>query len=423
MPFQVEQYTDGSSRSLDLTFISSGVPSIGYKTYYLVPTNKSNVFGNACNVKLETDDDARRANDTMGTDVVENEFYRVSVDRATAGIEIFDKELNQIVGKGIEIAAAEERGGDDQNIMLPTGRTIINLVDRVELEENSPVRAVLRIAENVGGVAVLQRLILYRGIKKIDLENTIDWKPGRTMNIEQVFPILQRGVEVRAGIPYGTVAAQEIMPQAGPRGGDEVAPEIWKGWRQIQDWVSAGTKEWGFTVSADHNLIEVSDTAIKADMLRGTRFSPATTVRNGQTVLDARPPAGTYVFRYSFTSGRGDWAAARSWRAGMAFSTPLIPVSSVNSLSEKPLPPEKSFLSVDADNIVVTAMKKEDMGDALVVRAFEITGKSAETPLLFLGQEHPFRRASLLERNLLTDYRSMLHLDPYEIGSLKISLP
>lgn len=44
VPFQVEQYTDGSSRSLDLTFISSGVPSIGYKTYYLVPTNKSDVW-------------------------------------------------------------------------------------------------------------------------------------------------------------------------------------------------------------------------------------------------------------------------------------------------------------------------------------------------------------------------------------------
>jgi alpha-mannosidase len=423
VPFQVEQYTDGSSRSLDLVFIASGVPSLGYKTYYLIPTNKSEIFGNACNVKFDTDTDARRANDAMGADVAENEFYRVSVDRATAAIEIFDKELNQVVSKGIEVAAAEERGGDDQNIMLPTGRTIINLIDRVELEENSPVRTVLSVAGSVGGIPVHQRVILYRGIKKIDLENTIDWKPGRTMNIKQVFPILQRGVEVRAGIPYGTVAASGIMPKAGPSGGDEVTPEIWKGWRQIQDWVFAGTREWGFTVSADHNLIEVSDEAINADMVRGTRFSPATTVRGGQQRLDERPPAGTYVFRYSFTSGRGDWAAAKSWRAGMAFSTPLIPVSSVNSLSEKPLPPEKSFLSVGAANVVVTAMKKEDMGEAIVVRAFEIKGVPAETSLLFLGQPHPFRRASLLEHDLTTDDQTALHLKPYEVDTLKFSLP
>ena len=197
----------------------SRVPSLGYKTYYLVPANAPETLSNACNVKLETDDDAKQANNAIGSDVVENEYYRVSVDRATGRIEIFDKDLNQPVSKGIEIAAREERGGDDQNVILPSGRTIINVIDGVELEENSPVRTVLRINGNVGGIAIVQRLTLYRGIKKIDVENTIDWKPGRSMNIEQVFPILQRDVEVRNGIPYGTAAATDMMAKAGPHWG------------------------------------------------------------------------------------------------------------------------------------------------------------------------------------------------------------
>jgi len=422
LPFQVEQYSEGSSRSLDLVFIASRVPSLGYRTYYLVPANDPDTLSNACTVKLETDDDAKQANNAIGSDVVENEYYRVSVERATGRIEIFDKDLNQPVSKGIEIAASEERGGDDQNVILPSGRTIINVIDGVELEENSPVRTVLRINGNVGGIAIVQRLTLYRGIKKINVENTIDWKPGRSMNIEQVFPILQRDVEVRNGIPYGTAAATDMMAKAGPHGDDEVAPDIWKGWRQIQDWVFAGTKEWGFTVSADHNLIEVGDTAIRADMLRGTRFSPVTTIRNGQSMPDARPPAATYVFRYSFTSGKGDWSAGKSWRAGMAFSTPLIPVSSVNTLSEKPLPPEKSFLSFNADNLVLTAMKKSDLGGAIVVRAFEIEGNPAESSILFLGQERNFRQANLLEEDLPSGEQKTLHVQPYEIDTLKLPI-
>jgi alpha-mannosidase len=422
IPFQVEQYTEGSSRSLDLVFVASSVPSLGYKTYYLVPANHSDTFSKASEAKLDTDETARQASDAFGSNMLENEHYRVSVERATGRIDIFDKDLNQIVSKGIEISAEEERGGDDQNIILRSGRTIINVIDSIELEENSPVRTVLRIKGNVGGTPIIQRLTLYRGIKKIDLDNTIAWKPGRSINIEQIFPILQRDAEVRNGIPYGTVAATDIMAKAGPHGDDEVSPDIWKGWRQIQDWVFAGTEEWGFTISADHNLIEVDNTAIKADMLRGTLFNPATTMKNGEVIPDQRPPAGTYTFRYSFTSGAGDWSAGKSWRAGMAFSAPLIPVSSANNSSEKPLPPAKSFLSLNADNLVVTALKKSDMGESVVLRAFEIRGENAESPILFLGQQQVFRQTNLLEQDLPAGEKKILNVQSYEINTLKLTV-
>ena len=422
IPFQVEQYTDGSSRSLHLNFIARGVPSLGYKTYYLVPADASETFSNACTIKLDTDHDARQAHDTVGSDVVESEHYRVSIDRATGKLEIFDKDLNQWVSKGVEIVATEERGGDDQNIILPSGRTIINSIDSVDLDENSPVRTVVRIHGSVGGVPIVQRLTLYREIKKIDVENTIEWRPGRSMNIEQVFPTLQRDVEVRNGIPYGTAAAADIMAGSGPSRDDEVAVDIWKGWRQIQDWVFVGTREWGFTVSADHNLIEVGAEAIRADMLRGTRFSPSRTMKDGRQVLDTRPPAGTYVFRYSFTSGQGDWSSGKSWRAGMEFSTPLIPVSSVDSVSEKSLPAEKSFVSFSADNIILTAMKKADIDGTIVLRAFEIQGKTANSPLVFLGHERSLRQTNLLEQDLPMGGQNALHMGPYEIDTFKVSV-
>lgn len=422
VPFQVEQYAEGSSRSMDLSFIARGVPSVGYKTYYLIPAMSADTYSNACEVKLDTDDNVKQANDIIGSDVLENEYYRASVDRATGRIDLFDKQLNQTVSKGIEIVASEERGGDDQNIILPSGRTIINVIDSVELEENSPIRAVLRITGNVGGTTIIQRLALYRGIKKIDLDNTIEWVPGRSMNIEQVFPIMQQGAEITNGIPYGTVSAGDIMTKAGPHGDDEVAADIWKGWRQIQDWIFAGSNDWGFTVSADHILTEVSNTAIRADMLRGTRFSPVTVTKNGKPVLDARPPAGTYVFRFSFTSSKGNWSTGKSWRAGMAFSAPLIPVTSANKLSDKLLPPEKSFFSINADDVVLAAMKKADAAESIIIRTFEIQGASAESPVLFMGQQRNFKQVNLLEDDLPAAEQKILHMQPFDIDTIKIPI-
>jgi alpha-mannosidase len=89
----------------------------------------------------------------------------------------------------------------------------------------------------------------------------------------------------------------------------------------------------------------------------------------------------------------------------------------------KPLPSEKSFLSLNADNLVLTALKKADESESIVLRAFEIEGKKAESSILFLGKEVNFRQANLLEENLAGEKQNVLHAQPYEIDTLKIAIP
>ena len=351
IPFEVEDYSEWFSRAVDLVFIARGVPSLGYKTYYLVPADKPDVFPNASQTELESDSDLNSSTRVMGSDVLENEYYRVTVDRATGRINIWDKELKRAVANGIEIAASEERGGDDLSIIPPTGRTIVNVISSVDLDENNSVQTVMRITGDIAGVPVVQRITLYQGLKRVDVEDRVEWKPGKAMNIELIFPLSQSNMEVRNGTPFGSVAANEMMPNAGPHNGDEVPLETWRRWRQIQDWVFAGTRDWGFTLSADHQFMTVDDNSIRAGMLRGTRFSPVNFVQGGRPTQILSPPPDTYIFHYSLTSSRGNWAEAKSWRAGMAFNTPLIPVTSANELSQKRLPPQRSFCSLDADNL------------------------------------------------------------------------
>ena len=104
----------------------------------------------------------------------------------------------------------------------------------------------------------------------------------------------------------------------------------------------------------------------------------------------------------------------------MAFNTPLIPVTSANELSKKPLPPEHSFCSLDADNLVISALKKADRDGAIVLRVFEIRGEAAESPVRFLGRERSYQAVNLLEENLPQGQQNVLHVRPYEINTIEI---
>jgi alpha-mannosidase len=422
IPFHVVEYSENISRALQLVFVARGVPSVGYKTYYLVPAQKPEAFPKAADLKLDTDNDAKDPRRVIGSHVLENEYYRVTVDRALGRIEVFDKELNRVAAKDLEIAASEERGGASLGVEPDTGRTIINVISSVEIEENNSVRAVFRIVGNVAGIPVTQRLALYQGLKRIDLENTIDWKPGRFMKVEQLFPLEQPRAEVRVGVPFGSAAEADLMPEAGPGFGDEAPPQIWKGWRQIQDWVSAGSADWGVTIAADHQLLTIADGVVRAGMLRGTRFNPLAIVRDGRPVLLQQPLAGTYVFRYSLTSGAGDWAARKSWRSGMDFNTQLMPVNSVNELSKKTLPAENSFCALDGDDLVLSALKKSSRDDSIVLRVFDERGRAAETPIRFLGRERTFQPVNMLEESPGAS-AAVLRVQPYEIATVRLPRP
>ena len=421
IPFQIEEYSENMSRALQILFVARDVPSMGYKTYYLIPAEKAENFSSACDVKLDDMNDVKQPRRIVGSDVLENEFYRITVDRATGLVEVFDKELNRTVLKDAQISGSEERGGNTLSIEPQTGRTIINVISHVALEEDSPVRTVLKTTGDLGGVPITQRLSVYRGLKRIDFENTIDWHPGHFMKIEQVFP-LQQASEIRTGIPFGSASSTDIMPNSGPHFGDEVPHNIWEGWRQIQDWISAGNDDGTVTISADHQFFNVSGASVRGDMLRGTRFNPLRVVRDGKQILVQQPPAGVYTFRYSFSSGRGSWMENQSWRKGMALNSPFIPVISENELAHKSLPAENSFLSVGSEDAVVSAIKKADQGNGIVVRVFNMRGKASDTQLRFLGRDQSFQLTNMLEQDSKKEEQKTLRLQPYDIETLRLRI-
>jgi len=418
VPFYEEQSYGTVSRAREIAFLASSVPPLGYKTYFMVPAEKAEPFPDASELKLDVPDPDKPKR-LFGNDELENAYYRVTVDRATGQITIFDKALGRVVARNLEIVATEVRGGDTLSKIPRSGRVLPNTVSQVDIEENNPVRTIIRLKCDLAGVPIGQRLFLYRGLKRIDLENTVDWKANKFLQLEQLFPYTDPEAKIRYGIPFGSAAGTETFPKCGPRAGDEVPYDEWKTWRQIQDWIFAGTAEAGLTIAADRQFMMLGDGVIRAGMMRGA-FQSTGITRAGKPFLLPVPPAGTYVYRYSLYSGKGGWAAAKSHRDGMAFSNPLIAVSSVDDLAEKPLPPTHSFCSLGADNLVLTALKKAEHDDAIIMRFVEMEGVPVEPAAELLGHKSGFREVNLLEEETPGAGVRSLKVSPYEIKTVRL---
>lgn len=420
VPFYVEQYSENISRALEMVFVARDVPSLGYRTYYLVAAEQPDEFPAAATVKLDAERDRREPRRPLGSDVLENRFYRLSVDRATGRFTLFDKALNRDVCRDMEVAALEERGGNYIGIESPSGRTLISTVEHMAVEENNAVRTVVRIELRLADIPIVQRLTLYQGLKRLDIENTVEWRTPRFLRIRQMFPTAVPDAAIHYGIPFGANASDNLIPNAGTRFGDEITNESWRRSRLVQGWLHAGAADGGLTIAADHAQFRLEDSAICAEMLRGTRFTSVKVVRGEEIGSMHYPPPGIYVFRYSLSSASGDWKATKAYRAGMSLNNPLLPVYVADAVSSKSLPPTRSFCTLKADNVVVSALKKADLGSSLVLRVYEIEGSPMETPVEFLGRPAALGEVNLLEENLDQSPQQVVRGGPYAIKTIRL---
>ena len=78
-------------------------------------------------------------------------------------------------------------------------------------------------------------------------------------------------------------------------------------------------------------------------------------------------------FTYALYPHAGSWKDAGTMEHGYDYNYKLVAMQVEPHTGQ--MPAEHSFFSVDAKNVVVTAVKKAEDGDGLVVRFFEYEGK------------------------------------------------
>ena len=286
---------------------------------------------------------------------------------------------------------------------------------------------IARMDDPVSGAAIEQRVTLPAHEKRIDIDNRLDHVRDLASKDRwnrfgyYAFPFDVPQGRFRVGL-NGCVA----RPHEDQTGHGTDA------YLAARDWTEVGNDRFGVTlVQYDSCLVEAGK--IHAD--KKEFGEPPTTTHLYAYVLNDWLYAHAYVtgpssinlrYRYVIRSHAGNQSDGGAAQFAQRMVTPLmataIPQSQKGSL---PAPPH-GFLSVDAPNVGLLALKlSETPGRGVVARFHETNGRPAETIAVRLGwgQDPRLARCSLIENDDEPLQRPSLRLDPFGYATLRIEQP
>lgn len=404
----------GHNQGIRVAFVAQDVPSVGYKAYRIEALEKPN-----------------RQPGTMllGPDTAENEFLSITIG-SDGTFYLLDKETDAVFANCLIF---EDGGdfGDGWNYSKPfRDRMVTSLGARtkVSVVEDNAVRVVFEIDTELelpagrSGDGRSDRVVmcptktyvtLTSGIKRVDIRTVFDNKakdhrlrvlfptglPATVAHAEGAFDVIERSIAVPPCKDW-----REPMPTTHPQ-------------KTFVDVSGGGI---GLTViNRGQPEYEVKDDEARTIALTLLR-AVGNGVRAPEQQVDGQMP-GEYTFDYALYPHAGDWEEAESYRQAHGFTTPLIVGQA--DVSDGELPMEMSFLDTGDPRFVLSAVKKAEAGDAIVVRGFNISSKKLSTKAsIFRGGD--VRIVDLKEDDQGTAKRSGhsvgIEAKPKQIVSLKI---
>jgi alpha-mannosidase len=141
-----------------------------------------------------------------------------------------------------------------------------------------------------------------------------------------------------------------------------------------------------------------------------------------------KPWVGEHVLKYALQPHKGTWREINPTRLGMEFNNPLIAVFEEAHSGE--LPTTYSFMEVTPGNIAVTAIKKCEDSDEIIVRIFESCGKECISKLIFGFNLHKAFETDLIEWDKYVEPAEYpvknrvieVPMKPFEIKTLKLKV-
>ncbi|MCI0493849.1 glycosyl hydrolase-related protein, partial [candidate division KSB1 bacterium] len=140
---------------------------------------------------------------------------------------------------------------------------------------------------------------------------------------------------------------------------------------------------------------------------------------------DPVPDKGMHHFAYAILPHQGNWKSANALRAGYELNQPLIPVATDQHQGHFPL--SRSFVSCSKENVLITAFKKCEDDNSLILRCYETQGKSSDATFQFSFNILHIRETDLLERDLenssfeIKNNCFQIEIRPFEIRTFRIT--
>jgi alpha-mannosidase len=407
----------GARATATVAFVARKVPQLGLKLYRLIPESTSRKLPAA---SLQVGAKPRP--------YLENEYFRVEINPETGNISRLYDKANQreaFHGEGNLLSAwedtaeqakktsiaeqlllnAEEYAGPAWDIGLTGKKWDIEKALRIEITEQGPVRATVRVVRRFRDSEFTQDISLIAGIPRVDVAMSTDWYE-RCILLKAGFPLSVASAKVAAEIPYGVIEREQT--------GNEAV---------MGKWVDISDANYGVAIlNNGRNGFDAKDNVIHLSVIRGP-WGP-----------DPRADEGEHSFGYSIYPHAGGWREGKVQFQALAFNSPLLALQEPAHASPQEqwagkqggLPDAYSFIKTNSDHVVIYAIKQmEGFYDTdAIVRFFECEGRAGDVTIQL---PRPLRAT---ETNLLEDIvlgpvgegeNLRFHMKPWEIKTLRLA--
>ena len=369
IPYSPERYALGQlcpSYLKEIVFIAKDVPPLGYKTYKIKPGGEKIRFKNRIKV---TDS------------FIENDFFKVFLEPSSGLIRsIYDKEL----GRELVDSNAPHKFGQIVSRFAKDGKEGKFSKWEIEKGKEGPVYGSVLISGCVKGCPqVVTEIVLYDEIKRIDVLNRVLRDSLPLLEVYFAFPFSIENPEFTfEGVGCVIEPLKDQFPSSNT---DYYAVQHWvdifnEGFGVTFSSIEAPILEFGGLspgyISQAHHLLTFKGYGHefkKTKFEKGYLYSYI--MNNNFRTNFYNVQVSDSLFRYSFTSHRGNWREAKAYRFGWEFLNPLIPVNIRGKRMGK-LPQSMSFCEMNRANVVILNLKEAEDGKGLILRVMETEGKN-----------------------------------------------
>ncbi|MBA2276748.1 MAG: alpha-mannosidase, partial [Chloroflexia bacterium] len=340
--------------------------------------------------------------------VIENALLRVEIGGDGTLHRVLDKHMDRdaLVGRGNQLWAYIDRprswdAWDIDETYEQAGEEIAT-VDAVDLVEEGPLRAAVRVRRTWRSTTITQTYRLLSGSTRLDIVSEIDWHE-RLMLLRARFPVNVHAHEATFETMYGVEHRPTHRNTT---------------WERIR-----------FEVSA-HRFVDLSEPGYGVALLNDSKYGHSVlgqtigiSLVRGPLYPDPLADEGAHRFTYSLFPHRGTWVEAGVTHQARALNSPLVAVPAATDAHKS-----DPFVTIHGLDLAFGALKRAHDRDALVVRVYEPHGARGRATLSFRPVIRSVRRVNLLEEELddgqlpVSNQAVELDVRPFEVISLLIEV-
>jgi len=304
--------------------------------------------------------------------IIENEYYRIRFSsKGTIGIT--DKETGKeifIDGEtGCKAIVIEDLSDTWSHDIKTYDKEVGSFGNaNIRILENGPLKATMRVISGYGDSKLTVDWSVYAGSRNIEANVTLDWHEKLKV-LKFSFPVDIESPTATYEVPYGFME-RDVRGQEDPG----------QRWIDISGKKSGGT--YGLTILNDAKYgYSVIGNDMRVSVARAAVFAHHDPVKldldNEYVWMDQ----GIQTFRMMLVPHRETWKESNISRIAEEFLS--VPVCIYQGIHPGTRAKSASYLSIDKPNVIVSSIKKSEVGDDVIIRCVETTGQATNASLLF----------------------------------------